>query len=45
MCDELSCLALTEFADVVIHAETLGWSPAVPLKLRLTVRDEALIDV
>ena len=45
MYDELSRLALDEFADVVTHAETLGRRAAVPLKLRLTLRDGTLIDV
>ena len=45
MYDELSRLALAEFADVVIHAETLGRRATIPLKLRLTVRDGTLIDV
>jgi hypothetical protein len=45
MYDELLRLALAEFADVVTHTETLGRRAAVPLKLRLTVRDGTLIDV
>ena len=45
MYDELARLALTEFADIVTRAETLGRRAAVPLKLRLTVRDGTLIDV
>lgn len=45
MYDELSRLALTEFADIITHAETWRRRAAVPLKLRLTVRDGTLIDV
>jgi len=45
MYDELARLALTEFASVITHAETLRRRAAVPLKLRLTVRDGTLIDV
>jgi len=45
MYDELLHLALTEFADIITHAETLGRRAAVPLKLRLTVRDGTLVDV
>ena len=45
MYDELLHLALTEFADIITHAETFGRRAAVPLKLRLTVRDGTLVDV
>ena len=45
MYDELLHLALTEFADVITRAETLGRRAAVPLKLRLYVRDGTLLDV
>ena len=45
MYDELARLALTEFADIITHAETLRRRAAVPLKLRLTVHDGTLIDV
>lgn len=45
MYDELARLALAEFPDVIVRAEPLGRRAAVPLKLRLTVRDGTLIDV
>jgi Family of unknown function (DUF6516) len=45
MYDELLRLALAEFGDVIVRAETLGRRAAVPLKLRFYVRDGTLIDV
>jgi len=45
MYDQLARIALTEFGDVIIRAETMGRRASVPLKLRLHVRDGTFIDV
>lgn len=45
MYDQLARIALSEFADVIVRAETLTRRATVPLKLRLYVRDSTLIDV
>ena len=41
----LQQIALSEFADVVIHVEIMSLSTSDPLKLRLDIVDGSLLDV
>jgi hypothetical protein len=43
--DDLRDIAQTEFSDVVQRIETIGRRAALPLKLRLHLRDETFVDV
>jgi hypothetical protein len=43
--DDLAAIALGEFADIVRRAEMTGRRAATPLKLRLYLRDETLLDI
>lgn len=45
MYDQLAHIALAEFGDIVIQAETIGRRASVPLKLRLRIKDGTFVDV
>lgn len=45
MYSTLAQIALAEFGDVVKGSREIGRRAAVPLKLRLTIRDDTIVDV
>ncbi len=45
MYEALAEIARSEFADIIDHTELIGRRAAVPLKLRLHVRDGTVIDI
>ena len=45
MYSQLEQIALSEFGDVVIRTQVMGRRAGVALKLRLHIRDGAIVDV
>ena len=45
MYSQLEQIALSEFSDVVLRAQTVGRRAGVALKLRLHIRDGTIVDV
>ena len=45
MYSQLEQIALSEFSDVVLRAQTMGRRAGVALKLRLHIRDGTIVDV
>ena len=43
--DALAEIAQSEFSDIVVRTEQLGRRASAPLKLRIHLRDNTLVDV